>query len=366
MRNELKDVANQVSYLISAKFGIDHTYYDGSQLLNKGTEETILYICTINRTAGKTTFYLLFSMEIMRCLNKKTVFLVRKINELKDFGRIFEDVSLLYYDGSPVITKTVVKDTIVSLHFGDKEIGYVICLKKYVDVKRFSPIFADVEVIILDEYQPDDGIFVKKEVDAFQSIYRSVARGRGKQIRNISLLLYGNPVTLMNPYLLEFGISHRYKKGIDYIIDKLWVAEFKINEAASNMMKEHESSSLFSAKVNYDCGEDFLIDDSLYMEKCSGKTTYIATISYGSKMFGMRLYEKNNIIHIGIKHDPSCKKILAFRENDRQQNYELIEKYDFTWNFIRKSYKEGKLRFDNLDGKRIIFSLIGVDMYGDL
>lgn len=366
MHSDFKDIANQVSCLISEKYGIDNPYYDGSKLINKGGKKTILYISTINRTAGKTTYYLLLSVELAKWLKKKCVFLVRKISELKDFARIYEDVSTLYYDGRECITKTVVKDTIMSISLGEYELGYVVCLKKYVDVKKFSPIFSQVVAIILDEYQPDDGIFVKKEIEAFQSIYRSVSRGGGKQVRDVAILLYGNPVTLMNPYLLEFGISHRYKKGVDYISSELWVAEFKINLQASDQLKQHASTMLFSEKANYDCGEDFLIDDSLYLEKCVGKSEYVATICYGSKIFGMRRYKKDNIVHIGGKHDPSCKKTLVFRENDRQQNYELIEKYDYTWKYIRESYKNGEIRFDTLVSKQIIFKLIGVDMYGEL
>lgn len=366
MFSDIKDIANHTSCLIAEKYGVNHPYYDGSILINKGSKNTLLYVSTTNRTAGKTSFYLLLCAELSRLLDRKTVFIVRKVADLKDFAHIYDDVASIYYENVQCVTKTVVKDTISSVKLGEYDIGYVVCLKKYVDIKKFSPIFSKVDLMILDEYQTEDGVYIRQEIEAFQSIYRSIARGGGKQIRDVMLLLYGNPVTLMNPYLLEFEIAPKYKKGVDYLIDKLWVAEFKVNQSAAEKIRNHPSSMLFGAvQTAYDCGEDFLIDDSVYMEKCSGKSDYIATICYGGKFFGIRRYIKTNNIHIGTKHDPSCKKILVFRENDRKQNYELIEKYDYTWRYIREAYKTGTLRFDTLEGKRIIFKLIGVDIYGE-
>lgn len=360
---DIRDIANHVSTMISEKYGTDHTYYDGSNLLSKGSPSTVVYIVTTNRTDGKTTYYGLLSIEYHRITGRKVCYVVRHINELKDYGIMFSDISSLYYSGEPIVTKMLIKDMICTVSMGGKIFCYVVCLKKYVGLKKFSPIFGDTDLMIMEEYQLEDGRFLRDEIGAFRSLYRSIARGGGEQVRDIQCILLGNPVTVLNPYLLQFGIAERYQRGIDYIQTKYAVGEFKINMKAQEKMKADSASHLFGKASNYDCGADFLIDDSRYMEKCSGKSKYLYTIIYDSNAFGVRQYLKGGEIHVGEKPDPTCKDILAFKEYDRAQNIDLLERYDYSWRLIRNAYKHGKIRFGNFAAKHAIFSILGVDMY---
>lgn len=360
---DIRDIANHVSTIISEKYGCDHPYYDGSTLLSRGTENTRAYIVTTNRTDGKTTYYGLLTIEYHRITGRKVCYIVRHINELKDYGIMFSDISSLYYSGEEIVTKILIKDMICTVSMGGEIFCYVVCLKKYVGLKKFSPIFGDTDIMIMEEYQLEDGRFLRDEIGAFRSLYRTIARGGGEQIRPIICILLGNPVTLLNPYLLQFGIAERYKRDTEYIQTRNTVAEFRINLKAQQKMKEDSSSQLFGKASSYDYGADFLVDDSRYMEKCSGKSRYLYTIIYDNNAYGVRQYLKGGEIHVGDKPDPTCKDVLAFREYDRAQNIDLLERYDYSWKLIRNAYKYGKLRFGNFSAKHAIFSILGVDMY---
>lgn len=360
---DIRDIANHVSVMVSEKYGADNPYYDGSQLMSRGTDKTVAYIVTTNRTDGKTTYYGLLAIEYHRITGRKVCYVVRHINELKDFGVMFSDITSLYYGGAQITTKVLIKDMLCTVAIDGEIFCYVACMKKYVGLKKFSPVFGDTDLIIMEEYQLEDGRFLRDEVGAFRSLYRSIARGGGEQVRDIKCILLGNPVTVLNPYLLQFGISEKYEKGKDYINTPYAVAEFRINFEAQKKMMEDAASMLFGRGSSYDYGKDFLVDDSRYMEKCKGKAVYLFTLIYENNSYGVRKYQKGGEIHVGDRPDPTCKKVLAFREYDRAQNIDLLERYDYSWRIIRNAYKFGLLRFGNFSAKHAIFEILGVDMY---
>lgn len=351
---------------IIEKYGINHPYYTATELFAQKMpdgKKPICYISTLNRTAGKTTFLCLLSYYMYLNEGKQTVYLVRNTSEIMSYGSVYADANILYGWNADITTKVIVKDTIAAIYADGQVIAYVISLKKDVMVKKYSPLFRDVELIAEEEYQLEDGRYIKNEVDKMRSIYRSVARGGGEQSREVPIYLIGNPVTIMNPYLIEFGLSTKYSAGQKYTKNNRAVLEVVINRASARALQESAATELFPTGNEYDCGQDFLIKDSVYMEKCRGKTDYLFTLIYGKRMFGVRQYKTTGIVHVSNKHDPSFKKILAFYDGDRYQNIDMLERYDYTWNYIRNAYRAGKLRFDAPEAKEAIFSVIGVDLY---
>ena len=365
-QKELIEANYAVSQEIIEKYGKNNGYYRASELLESKDEdgnEPAAFISTNNRSSGKTSYWAMLSKKIWEMYKAKTVILVREVGELEGIEEAYGDVCASY--GWPEVTqRTVVLRTCIELKLGEEGFAYVVPLKKYVALKKYSPIFRDVWLIVMDEYQLENGKFIKHELQAFRSVFRTVSRGGGQRSRNVKMLLFGNPVTLLNPYLLNFNISEKYEFGREYVKGKRVVAEFIINAAAHEEMKSNIANDLFESGNQFDCGEDFLLNDKLYMEKCSGKSEYLFTLVYGNKYYGVRRYKKNSCIHVGEKKDPSCQTILAFRENDRIQNEELLERRDYTWNMMREAYKYGNLRFDSMKAKAMVFDLMGIDMYG--
>lgn len=364
--NEIKEICDIVDNEIK-KLGKEAEFYSASTLLNKKDKkgkQPILFISTNNRSAGKTSYACMFSYYMKKEFGYETVFLSRKVAELKSYHEIFSDVAQTYHWKETFTTKQKVKDTIYEIKIDNETLGYTLCLKKDNDIKKYSPIFSHVELCILDEYQEEDGKFIKNEPTKLQSILRSIGRGGGNQVRDIITILFGNPVTLLNPYLIKFNIDKSYSKEKEYIIEKRLVAEFLIQETAADQMEKSALTELFDDKHSkYSCGKTFLIASEPFIEKCDRKSKYLFTIIYDSTLLGVRQSLKDGSIHVGKQIDKSCKIILAFRALDMEQNIQMLANRDFTWNKIRMSFNNGKLKFQDTECKYIMFDLMGIDMY---
>lgn len=324
------------------------------------------YIHTINRTAGKTTHYLMLSLEMYMRYGYQTMFLVRSVDEAEGYSNTFEDVLNIYYPDTEISEYVKLKRCAHALSIENNDFAYCVPIKKADTIKKFSPLFTKVGMILLEEYQPLDGKFVRNEVSLVNSIIRSVARGGGEQVRNdCVLILLGNPITLMNPYLISFGINKLYCTGRKYVFTNSCVAEFSINKESSDKILESGFSDLFSTNAENDAGLDFLIRNDDYIEKTPGKARYLCTLIMGKQCYGVRI-ASNGIVHVGRKYDETCNTVFAFVENDRIGNARIIENRDFTFSFIRDAYKRGKLRVDSDTTKMFLFEILGIDAYANI
>lgn len=361
----LLKAAEEVYKMEQNLFGKKHGFYDGREIFHRKDsekKEPVCYIVTNNRTAGKTSFLALFSYKIKEMYGLESLFLVRGVTETDNYHRVYSDMSEMYGLGEPN-TSITMRNLLNTLQIGGETIAHVASLKKYVQLKKFSPIFAKVGLVLMDEYQLEDGRFIKDEISAFHSICRTADRGGGKISKGIKILMMGNPVELLNPYLLEFGISEKYAFGMSYVSSPGVLAEFKLNLTAQSELQKSGLSRLFNNQNEYDFGISFLYDDTHNMGKCKGKSSYMFTLCYGTSQYGVRKELTTGYVHIGGSVDPHCKKILAFREQDRFFNIGLLEKRDYTWNEMREAYKLCKLKFENFKAKKVIFQLLGVDKY---
>lgn len=348
------------------RFGNRHGFYSGGELFRKkdlNKKEPSAYVVTNNRNAGKTSYLALLAWNLKKEHDIETLFLVRGVTEMDSYGEVFDDMCALYEFGGEPCTKVLMRNILNEIRIGDTRVGLVAPLKKYVQLKKYSPAFSRVGLIVLDEYQLEDGRFVKDEMTAFHSICRTADRGGGMVSKGVKIILMGNPVELLNPYLLEFGISEKYAMGMNYVRGDGVVAEFKINYEAQAKVSGSGISRLFSSGNDYDYGMSFLYDDTSNMGKCTGKSSYMFTLCYGTARYGVRRELSSGYIHVGGKVDPSCTKILAFREQDRSFNADLLEKRDWTWQDMREAYKLCRLKFENFKAKQITFQLLGVDKY---
>lgn len=363
---QIREICDTIDKKIKEKSNIND-YYNGRKLLttkDKYGKQPVLYISTNNRSAGKTTYFAMFSYYLKKIYGFETVFLCRKVAELKSYHEIFGDAAAFYEWKETFSTSVKVKDTITQIKIDNECLGYVLCLKKDNDIKKYSPIFRDVELVIEDEYQPEDGKFIKDEPKKLQRILRSIGRGGGAQARDIITILLGNPVTLLNPYLIRFNIPKYYNVNRDYIKEKRIVAEFTIQQNAAKQMEKSALNELYNDKESdYVCGKSFLIASQPFIKKCNGKSKYLFSIIYDDTILGVRQSLKDGSVHVGKKFDKSCKMVLSFRAADMEQNRIMIANRDFTWNRIRNAFKFGNLYFEDEESKYIMFDLIGIDIY---
>ena len=178
-------------------------FYNGYQLLSKkdvNGEDPEIYICTSNRTAGKTTFFNHYLLNNFLKNKEKFMLLYRYNYELDECAnKFFKDIGGLYYPNSVMISKRIAKGVFHNLYLDEELCGYAVSINACEQIKKFSHYFNDTAVMLLDEFQSETNNYTSNEVQKVISIHTSVARGHGKMVRRVPLILVGNPVSLLNP-----------------------------------------------------------------------------------------------------------------------------------------------------------------------
>jgi len=161
------------------------SYYNPQKILSlKDLEgkEPAIYIITTNRCAGKTTAFLIKALRDFKKNKKQVAFLYRFSYELNSVNEIFKDVLSIYPSlGKETKTFSHAKGLFYEITLDDEPLGFALSLTNTDALKKYSPLFADVDSIIFDEFQSEKGKYIPKEVEKFQSLYISVARGGGQQ-----------------------------------------------------------------------------------------------------------------------------------------------------------------------------------------
>lgn len=345
-------------------------YYDINSVLNKkdldGNEPSI-YLITSNRSGGKTTSTLKYSLDIYKNNKRKTILLYRNKLELNGANLIYKDVLEMYPEyGKEMTIQSHVGGTFYELFLDGASFGYALALINPDVLKKFSPIFADVDIIIMDEFQKEDGKYLAKEVEKLQSIYLTVARGGGSQSRQVKVFLLGNMVSLMNPYFVYFGIHKRLKNDTKFIRGKGWIAQFTFIKSASDSIKSNGFFKAFESDsyMEYSTGENvYLYDAKVFIEQPKGKSKYLFTLVHEKTEYGVREFFQDGILYVSKKIDPKCRQKITFKANDHTQNTMMLNHYCFLWKNIKDAYQQGYLRFDDIKSKNAVFDILGVDLY---
>lgn len=347
----------------------ENIYYNPQRILSKkdldGDEPTI-YLITSNRSAGKTTAFLKKALSDFKKRGSKLVLIYRYTYELGSSPTIFKGVMKLYPKyGESMTAVSQAKGLFYELLLDGESFGYAVALSNPDSLKKYSPIFAEVDHMLFDEFQSEKGKYLPKEVEKLQSIYVSIARGGGEQARDVKLYMLGNMVTIMNPYFIAFDIHKRLKADTNFLRGNGWVAEFGFNESASRAIKEKGFFKAFATDnyMTYSTEKVYLYDADIFIDKPSGRAKYICTIRHDNVEYGVREYFDEGIIYVSHKPDTSCKQVIAFKASDHNQNTIMLNHYSYLWKNVRDAFNNGYLRFDDMKAKSAIFDILGVDLY---
>ena len=85
--------------------------------------------------------------------------------------------------------------------------GYAISLNSADQLKKYSHLLSDVQRIIFDEFQSETNHYCYDEVSKLLSVHTSIARGQGELVRYVPVYMLSNPVSIINPYYVDMGIS---------------------------------------------------------------------------------------------------------------------------------------------------------------
>lgn len=339
-------------------------YYDGTKLLslkdiNGNTPE--IYICTSNRTAGKTTY---FNRLLVNSFNKrgsKFGLIYRYKYELDDCAeKFYKDIKELFFQGTEMTSKPKAKGVYHDLFINGKHCGYALALNCAEQIKKLSHLFNDIEAMMLDEFQSETNNYCPREVQKFISIHTSIARGNGKQVRYVPVYMCGNPVTILNPYYIEMGISERLNDKVKFLRGDGFVLEQGFNSNASKAQQESGFNRAFCRNqyVAYSSQCVYLNDNQAFIEKPDGFPKYIATLKYMGREYGVREYAEQGIVYCDDKADTTFPTRISVTTDDHQINYVMLKRNDMFITAMRYYFDHGCFRFKDLRCKEAVLKAL--------
>ena len=332
-----------------------------------------MFLISSNRSAGKTTAVL---NEFIKCfLEDESQFAIiyRNQYEMSDAHNIFADILEREYPSFTMFTKSCAKGLFYQLILNDGEservCGFALGLFSVDKMKKYSPLFLHVERALFDEYQLENGRYLKNEPQKLMSLIISIARGGGSQSRNIDLYMLSNNISILNPYYISLGITQRLMDDTRFLRGHGWVLEQGYNASANKAVSENnivrafsESDSAFTEYMT--AKNSYLINMSAFIKKQTGRSRYLCTIEYGDKKIGVREFFESGEIHCNEKVDPSAYYTFAFTPENHSQNTVMLKRSSFIFKTLEKAYDDAYLTFETVEIKNIIFLLLGIDLYG--
>lgn len=339
-------------------------YYDGTKLLslkdiNGNTPE--IYLCTTNRTGGKTTFFSKFCVNKWRKGFGKFMLIYRYNYELDDVvDKFFKDINSLFFPGDTMTSKRRASGVFHELFFNEESCGYAISLNSADQIKKYSHLFSDVERMMFDEFQSETNHYCTDEIKKLLSVHTSVARGQGKQVRYVPIYMLGNMVSIINPYYVELGISNRLDCNTKFLRGDGFVLEQGFIDTASKAQKESGFNRAFSSNsyVAYSSENVYLNDGYSFIEKPTGKSKYIATLRFKGNDYGIKQYADAGVIYCDDKADNTFPIKITVTTDDHNINYVMLRQNDFFISNLRYFFERGCFRFKDLKCKECILTAL--------
>ena len=337
------------------------SFYDCTKLLSLqdiNGQRPEIFISTSNRNGGKTTYFNRLAVNKWKRKRKKFAVLVRFKYELEGIEtQFFKGIQPLFFPNDEMTAKIMKKGTYASLQLNGEECGYALPINCADSIKKISHVFNDVDLIIEDEFQSESNNYCPNEVQKFQSIHTSIARGQGEQVRYVPVILISNPVTLLNPYYIALGVSHRLKSDMTFVRGNGFVLEQGYVESASKAQSESAFNRAFagSAYINYAAQGVYLNDNMTFIEQPKGRTNYIATIKYNGKAFAIREFPELGFMYCDDRVDSSYPIRIALTPQDHSPGYRLKGQGDFFISTLRGYFDNGCFRFKNIECKESVF-----------
>lgn len=339
-------------------------YYDGTKLLSlkdiNGNKPEI-YLCTTNRTGGKTTYF--GRLCINRFLNHGEKFgLIYRYNyELDDItDKFFKDIGSLFFPNLSMTSKRRASGIYHELFLDEKSCGYAFSLNSADQIKKYSHLFSDVERMIFDEFQSETNHYCCDEVKKFISIHTSISRGQGEQVRYVPVFMLSNPVSIINPYYVELGISERLLDETHFLRGDGFVLEQGYVNSASKAQKESGFNRAFykNSYVAYSSECVYLSDNKSFIEKPTSKGRYLATLKYKGTDFGIREFTEEGIIYCDDKPDLTFSLKITVTTSDHTINYVMLKRNDLFLSNLRWYFERGCFRFKDLRCKEAVLKAL--------
>lgn len=341
-------------------------FYSGYPLLaktDKHGKKPEIYIAASNRSAGKTTFF--NGMTLHNFIKKKKRFLLlyrHKYEISQAADGFFKDINKLFFPGLSMIQSTGVKNVFDTLLIGEntqeKETSYIPCgyatsLSAAEQIKKYSHLLSDIDVILLDEAFPEDGRYLPNEIDLFMSIHDSLARGNGQMSKYLPVIIIGNLIDIFNPYFDALGVIDSLQLESNFTRGDGFVIEQNFNEVSA---KAHADSAFHRALAGASYGsatqERKYLNTSYDMidAKVCDSGRYMLTIAYKEKLYSVRYNEQGFFYYVSNTPDKHFKLQHAATEKDISDDaiYNPMSPYR---KLLKEQYHKNQIKFKNLKCK---------------
>lgn len=347
------------------------SYYDGTKLLSlkdiNGNRPEI-FICTTNRTGGKTTYFNRLLVKRFLKADAEFMLLYRYNYELSDVAAtFFKDIQGLFFPEYEMSMKARNKGLYTELFLKKSEpgneprtCGYAVSLNSADGLKRVSHLFDNVGAMLFDEFQSETGRYLPKEVSKLLSIHTSVARGNGKQTRYVPLYMLSNAVSLINPYYNALNISVRLNNHTKFLRGNGWVMEQGFIESAARAQRESGFNQAFSGEsyVKYAAENLYLNDNAAFVESVKGANRYLVTLIYDNENYAVREFPQQGIIYVDDKPDMSYPYRISVTTEDHNTNYLMLTKNALFLSQMRYLFEHSAFRFKNLRCKEAVLKAL--------
>lgn len=347
-------------------------YYDGTKLLSMldldGNKPELL-MCTTNRTGGKTTYYSRLCVNKFLREGEKFGLLYRFNYELDDVAeKFFKDIGSLFFPQYTMRSERKASGIYHELYLCNKYdaddtgtlCGYALSLNSADGIKKYSHLFSDLQRLLFDEFQSETNHYCADEIRKFISIHTSVARGQGEQVRFVPVIMLANPVSIINPYYVELGISERLKDDTKFLKGHGFVLEQGFVEGASKAQKESGFNKAFSKNsyVAYSSECVYLNDNKAFIDKPKGTGRYLCTLRYKGNDFAVREFADEGLIYCDDHSDETYKYKISVTTEDHQVNYVMLKRNDIFISNMRYYFERGCFRFKDLRSKEAVMKLV--------
>ena len=345
-------------------------FYDGTKLLSlKDINGNVpeIYMCTTNRSGGKTTYF--NRLLVNSWIKKKEKFcLIYRFNyELDDIaGKFFKDIGSLFFKDYSMesirkangiyhelmLTNTASNET--------ENCGYAVTLNSADQIKKLSHFFSDTKRMLFDEFQSENNHYCNDEVTKFISIHQSIARGQGKQSRYLPVYMIANPVTILNPYYVEMDISTRLNGDTNFLRGDGFVLEQGFVDSAAEAQTTSAFNRAFARNkyTAYSSQGVYLNDNLAFVEKPKGNSRYICTLRYNGTDFAIREFAEKGIIYCDDSADKNNPNKITITTQDHNINFVMLKRNDMFVANMRYYFDHGCFRFKDLRCKDAVLKML--------
>lgn len=341
-------------------------YYDGTRLLSMldldGNRPEI-YLCTTNRTGGKTTWFGKRMVEGFLQRGEKFMLLYRYSYELDQVAdKFFKDIGPLFFRGHEMESAKRSKGIYHELFLDGESCGYAVALNCADSVKKISHLLSDTSCMLLDEFQSETGHYCKDEVAKLMSVHTSVARGKNKQVRYVPVYMLSNAVTLLNPYYTALGVCDRLRADTKFLRGHGWVLEQGHVESAAKAQAESAFNRAFSSEqyAAYSAQNVYLNDSTAFIGTPHGKSSYLCTLRYDGCDYGVREYREAGVIYCDRRPDASFPTRVSVTTDDHRVNYVMLRSNTAILGALRWYFDNGAFRFKDQRCKEAVLRALSL------